>query len=94
MDRLALSGLAVAIAGSLVLLAGDAVGTAHAGRSDERTYVMALSGGSSLHLIARSTDQRRMKPLAAIEPGTRQLTCTRIVEVTSMSLGFKCRATP
>lgn len=91
MDRLALTGLAVALAGALALLAGELIGTAHAGRPAERTYLMALSGGSSLQLVARSAEQRRTIPLATTQPATRHLTCTRILEVTSVSLGFKCR---
>ena len=85
MDRLALIGLAIAFTASLILHAVDLVGTAHAARPGERTYLVAVSSGPALTLT-------RIGPSGAPAAGSveRQLACSRLLSVGETRLGLRC----
>lgn len=88
MDRLALSGLAIATVGLIGLLSAELVSTAHAGRGGERSYLVAVSQGSALTLMR---DRSAQTTSATEALGTRRLACARLVSVSDLSLGFNCR---
>lgn len=93
MDRLALTGLALAASGAIGLVAVELIGSAQASRPQNGTYVMAISSGSALHLGYRGAlPAYRGVPLNTVDTQARRLDCARIVEVPSVSLGFRCRA--
>lgn len=89
MDRIALSGLALSVVGAIGFIANEAIGTAHASRSSDKLFLVAVSSGTALKLMP----QRQSAPMAVpvISGSERRLECNRVVEVTSVSLGFRCR---
>lgn len=89
MDRMAITGLAIAVAGAAGLIASETIGTAHASRTSEKLFLVAVSSGSALRLMPQRSSTPAAVPLLS---GTeRRLECNRVVEVTSVSLGFRCR---
>ncbi len=93
MDRTALTGLALATAGAIGLLSAELIGTAHAGRNGDKTYLVAVSGGSGLLMMTRSRDSRQPPASAAVlEPGNRRLSCARMVDMADVAVGFRCRS--
>lgn len=101
MDRLALTGFALAAAGAIGLLAAELVGTAHAGRPGDTAYLVAVSSGSTLRLVPRSqrtllesgaaTLVNNAHAAAAGERASHsRLACARVVDVSAVSLGFRC----
>lgn len=89
MDRLALTGLALVAAGAFGFVASEAIGTAHASRSSEKLFLVAVSSGSALRLIPQRQSAAPAVPV--LSGAERRLECNRVVEVTSVSLGFRCR---
>jgi hypothetical protein len=87
MDRLAMTGLALAVGGAAGILILETIGTAHAGRADGRDYVIAVGVASPVRLVAQSGD-----PLA-FQRGLhyRTLVCRGgVLGVGSLSVGFRC----
>lgn len=89
MDRIALTGLVLAIAGAGGIIAAETIGTAHAGRTTDKVFLVAVSNGSALRLLPQRTATPPAVP--ALGGSERRLDCARVVEVTSVSLGFRCR---
>lgn len=94
MDRLALAGLCLATIGTAGLLSVELIATAHAGRSSDKTYLVAVSNGSALRLLVQPRDAGRVASVPFGRPGPheQQLSCERVVGVADLSLGYRCRA--
>ena len=90
MDRIAITGLALAIAGAVGIIAAETIGTAHAGRTTDKVFLVAVSSGSALRLMPQRS--AAVPAMPAISANERRLDCARVVEVTAVSLGFRCRA--
>ena len=91
MDRLALTGLALATAGATGLLTVELIATAQAGRPQEQAYLAAFSSGSALRLLPRNPAPAvAMQGPMANPIRARALVCARVVEVSTVALGLRC----
>lgn len=87
MDRLAMTGLALAVGGAVGVLAVETVGTAHASRPAERDYLVAIGVGAPVRLV----------PMSAVAPhevlGIRQRTLVcrgGVLGFGALSIGYRC----
>jgi hypothetical protein len=87
MDKLALTGLALAVGGAVGIVAIETIGTAHASRPGERDYTLAIGVGAPIKLV----------PTTAAGPldvhGTRQRTLVcrgGVMGLGALSVGYRC----
>ena len=89
MDQLTFAGLALVAASTVALLATEMVTTAHAGRTDGKAYLLAVSTGGQLRLDGGSGGPAGGWSEAA--GGQRRMVCRGVVEITVVSVGYNCR---
>lgn len=84
MNRLAVAGLALTLAGVIGLLSAELIGTAHAGRDAGKAYLFAVSSGPALFLVRQGGSGNG-------DAVSRQMACGRLFAVGELQLGLQCR---
>ena len=87
MDRLALTGLALAVGGAIGLLSLEMIGTAYAGRPAERDYLVAVGVAAPVKLVTMPSSADR----SAAAARNRVLVCRGgVLGFGALSVGYRC----
>lgn len=91
MDKLALTGLALAVGGAVGVLMSELVGTAHAGRPGESTYLMAIGVSAPVKLVPMP--EGNAGPPVQSPDRSRILVCRGgVFGFGALSVGYHCGA--
>lgn len=88
MNRLAMTGLALAVGGAIGLLSLEMVGTAYAGRSADRDYLVAVGVAAPVKFVAMPAMAERTD---VVTGRSRVLVCRGgVLGFGALSVGYRC----